>query len=264
MPRNSVLLRVVCFLTVCLWVTPCLTDRLTKAVTVFGGHIINGVFSEAIGAASLEISRVELYFENHRAEITTERNFRKLKAYALIRSTGSGLLQGYWKVDNQILSQVSRHVTAGQTVIIETPEVPPLPTFNPGTHLVTFEIISPSSTIPLPTALYFVTPSEHPASAGKIAQQAPADNSLNDYKPLTFTWKALTDTTVYLIEFYDREKGAAPIFSAYSRKPTYTLDDLCLSKICNIGDTYYWKVKGFDNHKVIIGESDLWRFSFKK
>ncbi len=247
MPRNSVLLRVVCFLIVSLWVTFC-----------------PGIPPQAIGSTSLEITRVELYFENHRAEITTERNVQKLKAYALIRSTGSGLLQGYWKVDNQILSQVSQHVTAGQTVILETPEVSPLPTFNPGTNLVRFEIISPPSTIPLPTALYFVTPSEHPAAAIKIDQQTPADNSINDYRPLNFTWKALSDTTIYLIEFYDREKGAAPIFSAYTRKAAYTLDDLCLSKICETGKTYYWKVKGFDNHKVTIGESDLWRFSFKK
>jgi hypothetical protein len=264
MPHNKMLLRVACFLIVFLWMTPGLTGRLTTGGTVFDGYLINGMLPLAIGSTSLEITRVELYFENHRAEITTELNFPKLKAYALVRSTGSGLLQGYWKVDTQILSQISRHVTAGETIILETPEVPPLPTFNPGTHLLRFEIISPSSTIPLPTALYFVPPSEHPVSSVKIVQQAPASNSINEYKPLNFTWKAQKDTTIYLIEFYNREKGATPIFSAYTRKPAYTLDDLCLSKICEIGKPYYWKVKGFDNRKAIIGESDLWRFSFKK
>ena len=158
MPHNKMLLRVACFLIVFLGITPGLTGRLTTGGTVFDGYLIKGMLPPAIGSTSLEITRVELYFENHRAEITTERNFPRLKAYALVRSTGSGLLQGYWKVDNQILSQVSQQVTAGQTVILETPEVPPLPTFNPGTHQVRFEITSPSTTIPLPRALYFVTP----------------------------------------------------------------------------------------------------------
>jgi len=244
--------------------TPCLTGLLITEGTVFNGYLINGMLPPAMASTSLEITRVELYFENHQDEITIEKNFLKLKAYALVQSTGSGLLQGYWMVDNQILSQISQHVTADETIILETPEVPPLPTFNPGTHQVRFEITSPSTTIPLPKALYFVTSAESRGASMNIVLKSPTKNSINKYQALTFEWEALNESQIYLIEFYNRKKGASPIFSANTRKSAYTLDDRRLSKICQIGTTYYWKVKGFDKRKTIIGESDLWRFSFKK
>ncbi len=94
--------------------------------------------------AEFMITRLQLYFENGRAEITVKRNQPGLKAYAEIRYVGSGLLQGYWEVDGRILSHVNRHLVYGRSLTLESPEIPSLPTFTTGTHIVRFLITNPS------------------------------------------------------------------------------------------------------------------------
>jgi len=215
-------------------------------------------------AVPFAVSRVDITFDNQRAEITTERNSPTLRAYARIRVNGSGLLQGYWKVDNQIIGQISQYVTGDQVVVLSAPVIPPLPTFNPGSHSIQFEIINPPVAFPLPKALYYVTASDYRGSVVKIKPLTPARKSSNSYKAVTFTWEPVKVTAYYLIEFYDRTSRTAPIFSALTRQPSYTLSDQRLPKTFEKGKTYFWKVKGFDNRKNINGESPVWDFSFEK
>lgn len=213
--------------------------------------------------ADFDIKRIELYFENRRAETTVERNYPDLKAFADIRFVGSGLLQGYWEVDGRILSYVNQHLTFGRSVTLQTPEIPPLPTFDTGTHIVRFVITAPVTEIPLPSILYFVTPAEFKAKPVSIRLIAPKNESVIEYLPVKFEWEKINKTALFLIQFFD-DLNSNPIFSAYAKDAFYSLPELVLKSIFSPGQKYYWKVKGFDAENNIIGESTVWNFSFKK
>src|SRR5574337_40620 len=96
-----------------------------------------------VASAGFTVTRVRLYFENKRPEITVKRNEPSPPAYAEVEFTGSGLLEGFWEADGRLLSNVSQHVLSGKNAVFETPDTPGLPTFDPGTHRVRFVITRP-------------------------------------------------------------------------------------------------------------------------
>ncbi|NWF93651.1 MAG: S8 family serine peptidase [Syntrophaceae bacterium] len=213
-------------------------------------------------AAELSITRLQLYFENRRAEITVKRNQPSLKAYADLRFTGSGYLRGYWEVDGRILSYVNRHLVYGRSVTLETPEVPPLPTFVTGTHILKFVITSPSVELPMPEAIYFVTAEEF-GKAFSINLISPKDGAEIDYSPQIFRWEGRDQKVTYLIEFLEEGNGK-PTFSAYTKRFDYTLPPSVLKTIFLPGRRYFWRVKGFDSENNVIGESPAFHFTFKE
>jgi hypothetical protein len=211
---------------------------------------------------SFDINRIELYFPNRRAEITVERNAPRLKAFANIRFSGSGILQGYWQVNGWTVGLVNQQVFAGQTLTLATPDVPALPTSDTGNHLVQFVITNPKTLIPLPTAIYFVKAKDYHASPLPLALRSPKNKARLDYEQQVLQWEETRGAALYLVEFYRQEKGSGPIFSAYARTPGYELPETCFAKIFIKGGTYYWKVKSFDNKGLEVGESPTWSFTF--
>jgi len=212
--------------------------------------------------APFRITRLQIYFENHRAEITVKRNQPSLKVYADVRFTGSGLLQGYWEVDGRILSNVNQHLVYGRTITIETPDIPALPTFDPGTHSVRFVITSPSEGILSPVAIYFVTAEEF-KKIFHIRLISPDDSSEVNYSPPVFRWEGSERLSVYLLEFYEAG-GDKPVFSAYAKDTRYSLPGAVFKRIFSPGRVYRWRVKGFDTQDSISGESNVFRFVFKE
>jgi hypothetical protein len=210
--------------------------------------------------AEFRITRLQLYFENRRAEITIKKNQPSLRAYADIRFTGSGLLQGYWEVDGRRLTNVYRHLLYGRSVTIETPDIPPLPTFETGTHRVKFVITAPSQSIPFPEAIYFVTAEEFEEIL-PINLIFPQDKSDVEYSTITFSWEGKDRAVTYLIEFLER-KDEKPIFSAFTRNSEYSLPLIVLKNIFAPRKTYLWRVKGFDTDNNKTAESSLYKFTF--
>jgi len=213
--------------------------------------------------AEFDIKRIEIYFENRRAEITIERNYPNLKAYADIRFVGSGLLHGYWEVDGRVLSHVDQHLTFGRMVTLQTPEIPSLPTFDTGSHIVRFVITNPVTEIPLPSIIYFVTSAEFKGKQFSIKLISPEDEAALKYSPVKFDWEKLSTATLFLIQFFDNPTSK-PIFSAYAKDASYALPEIVFKKIFSPGRKYYWKVEGFDSENNNIGESGTWSFSFGK
>lgn len=236
-------------------------------VRIFTGPNINlyaavsfSITTEA--GADFGVRRIELYFENRRAEITVERNYPNLRAYADIKFVGSGLFQGYWEVDGRVLSHATQHFTFGKSVTLQSPLIPPLPTFDTGTHIVRFVITNPAVEIPLPEILYFVTPDEHKKTIG-IRLITPENDSAPAYSSLRFEWERLSKTTLFLIQYFDKP-DSMPVFSAYTRDASYMLPEPVLKTIFSPGQKYYWQVKGFDAENNVIAESQVRCFSFKK
>ncbi len=117
------------------------------------------LFSTSGDAADLKINRITIYFSNDRPDITVKRNY-PLKVYAEIGYTGVGLLEGHWEVDEEFLTNVTKTISSGDRLIIESPEIPHVPTFVSGTHKIRFVVTNPSQIIPFPYAIYFVTMDE--------------------------------------------------------------------------------------------------------
>jgi len=211
--------------------------------------------------ADFLVNRMDLYFENRRAEITVQRNAPNLKAFVDIRYTGTGLLEGDWKVDGRTIQHVSQHVTYGRTITLTSPEIPSLPTFNEGSHVVQFVITNPATGITTPSIVYFVESKEAKRSE-LIRLVSPADNGIQDYATLKFTWEKLGKPFQYLIGFYEKSDSGA-IFSALTKDGSYTLPDTVVKKTFSKGKMYYWKVIAFEEESAVAGESKIQGFSFK-
>lgn len=224
--------------------------------TTLASMVVTG---ESVG--TFGIKHISLYFENGRAETTVQKNIPGLKVFADIRYIGSGLLKGYWEVDGRVLSQVNRTLMSGQNVTLTTPEIPPLPTFEAGTHAVRFVVTSPEQGIALPTVIYFVSADESVMRPTALLLKFPATRSVLPYGTLQFQWQDFSSAR-YLVQFFEKPDGK-PIFSAYTLKPFYSLPDAVLKGVFLPEKDYYWKVTGFDKQKRRTGESAVSRFSFK-
>jgi hypothetical protein len=209
--------------------------------------------------ADFGIDRIGLYFGNNRAESTTVEDTGGYGAYADIRFTGSGLLQGYWEVDGRTLSPVSRHLVSGGTVTVRTPESPGLPTFDPGTHTVRFVVMSPTVAMPLPTILYFVVPRSAAYRSLPLKTLAPADGAVVRYSRPLLSWEKGKGSTLYLVVFYGGRESR-PLFSAYTREESYTLPEEVLGPVFAAGKKYYWKVIGFDARNSVVTSTGLKSF----
>jgi hypothetical protein len=213
--------------------------------------------------ADFGIQRIELYFDNGRAETTVKRNHPNLKAFANIRFVGSGLLQGYWEVDGRLINTINRHLTFAQSATLHTPDIPPLPTFDPGSHILRFVITNPKTEIPIPSIIYFVIPEEAQCSSLDLQTTFPRDSAKIAYDSIQFAWKPAGDADIFLISFYE-QSDEKPIFSAYTKVTSYTISSKILENFFSKGKTYYWNVKGFDIKNTLTCESSFQSFSFEE
>jgi hypothetical protein len=209
--------------------------------------------------ADFRITRVQLYFENGRAEITLKKNQPTLKAFANIRFTGSGLLEGFWEVDGRLISEVFEHLVYGRTVTLETPDIR-VPTFEAGSHRLRFVITNPPTDITFLDTLYFLTAEEYHEIL-PIDLIIPRHAAEIEYSSATFFWEDKSSSNTYLIEFLDKE-GGKPIFSAYTNNTEYKLPQPVLKRTFYPDKEFLWRVKGFDRDGNKTGESPLSTFTF--
>ncbi len=213
-------------------------------------------------ASSFRISRIQLYFENKRAETTIARGQHPPRLFAEIRYLGTGLFKGYWEVDGRPLADVFRHITYGRSMVLELPVTAVLPTFEPGVHRVRFVITNPEFDEPLPEAIYYVTTESYKVK--RIRLVGPAQGQKVSMNDLIFKWKGLDNSTfAYLVEFRDKEDGK-PLFSAYVKSTSYAVPPRIAVRYFASAGTIYWQVKGFDQDGGLIGESPLWKFTLKE
>jgi hypothetical protein len=216
------------------------------------------ITSEA--AASFNVKRIELYFDNRRAETTVPRYFPNLRAYADIRYTGSGLLEGYWEADGRIISRVYQMLTFGGITTLQSPDIPPLPTFDPGSHIVRFVATNQDTGLPIPALVYFVTTDDYRARFA-IGTQIPRDASTIERASARFAWES-DGASLFLVQYYE-DPESKPVFSAYTREAFYLLPQPVFKDIFAPGEKYYWKVTGYNDKNNVIGESATRSFIIK-
>jgi hypothetical protein len=213
-------------------------------------------------AANFNVKRVELYFDNKRAEVTVQKYFPDLKAYADIRYTGSGLLEGYWEVDGRIVSRVHQILTFGAMTTLKTSDIPALPTFDPGSHIIRFVITNQGVGLPTPALIYFVTNEEFRAKMMELGIKTPQEGSVIERKSAMFKWGSFSGASLFLVQYYENIE-ANPVFSAYTKKNFYVLPEQAFTHIFTSGKKYYWKVTGYNTKDNVIGESGTNSFVVK-
>lgn len=210
--------------------------------------------------AVFKITRLQLYFANHRAETVIEKNSAALKAYADISFEGTGLLQGFWEVDGRILAMVNHHIgSEGATVTVETPDLPAIPTFESGAHRLRLVVTMPALAATLPEAIYFVA--GEPIDSFPIKLLIPPPQAEIPYAATVFSWEGVEGSASYLITFFSAQEK--PVFSAYTRDLDYKLPVSTLNNLFLSGHEYLWKVVSFGVEQNRMGTSKMSSFTFK-
>lgn len=238
-----------------------LTPFTTPVYFSEDANVIIHIAPGSVGAFSLK--RIELYFDQvqRQNEVMVQRNHRGLKAYADIYYNGSGILNGYWEVDGLIIERVNRFVPTGGKVILATPSVPDLPTFDPGYHIVKFIVIAPEMSFEVPEMVYWVKGTDEPIKRSLVLTN-PADGA-DIPTDFSFTWDKMEKAAVYLISFAKGEDKTI-CFSALTRDTSYRIPSSILAEYFTAGEKFLWSVKGYDTENNIIAESGIRRFHFKE
>jgi len=229
---------------------------MVKAIKIFLAGVSGlCLWVQASQAANLQLTRIQLYFENNRATLTVKSRQPNVQAFVDINFSGKGILRGYWQVDGRIITQVNKNLGPGKKVTLATPQKPALPTFSEGPHIVMFVVDQPVQPIAFPKALYYVIPGEAPTVAA-IQLTLPQAGSEVDALQTTFQWEAQPKAETYLIEFID-DNARKPLFSAITERPEYGLPQPVLKYYFAKNQTYFWRVKSFDASHNVVGESPV-------
>lgn len=205
--------------------------------------------------AEFSLRRIELYFngKEKKSEAVVNRNFKELKAHADIYFNGSGFLQGYWEVDGRVIERISRYVSFGAKVSLITPNMPGLPTFEPGFHSIRFVVTNPQPPFELPQILYWVTAREEPVkrTLSFLRPKDGAEISEGD----EFRWEKMEGVSVYLVTFIKKDDRTI-VFSALTPNSSYKIPQSVISQSFTKDTKYIWQVKGFDGEGNIVAGSE--------
>jgi len=228
-----------------------------EAVTV---EIKVGV--EGAGAATggpLKLERVELLFDNGRGEATVPLNGR-VGVKAQIKYSGNGILQGKWVVDGRVIQDVNRTLVYGTDIVVTPDEVPPLPTFEPGRHTVTFQVTSPTPSFTIPTLAYFVDSSTAHRGGGDIRLYLPGNGRLLYRNDIAFSWYDPARTGLYQVIVLGEGRS---IFSAMTRGLSYRPPLPLLERLIDGGE-YTWEVVAVDKTGREAGHSEVRGFKVRE
>lgn len=210
---------------------------------------------------NFRVTKMRIYFDNNRPRKVISRSSKDSKASVEINYTGTGLLKGYWEVDGRILQRVQKNVRFGKSLVLETPSVPPLPTYAEGTHRLRFVISVPEQPIKLPTAYYDVVEKGKSART-VIVLLTPSDEKSISLTGTIFSWQASKGVTNYRISFFDKESNEGkPLFTVYTKELAYQLPSQAAEKFFHSGTTYTWLIIGLDKDGKSISESQSREFS---
>ena len=204
-------------------------------------------------AAPFGVRRVMIFFEGNLGQVIVPLHREKMTAFATVWYTGSGLLNGDWRVDDRILSTFSIPVFFGDSVTLTSPV---LPTFEPGSHLVRLTLSAPRVTFEIPEISYAVQP-----FAQSIRLVAPAEGSGVSTGDFMFTWEVSGDVPTYRLVISMGE-AQEPLFKALTRKPSFRLSGE-VTQEWPLDTLLHWKVIGEDGNGGRIMESPWGSFRFK-
>lgn len=106
--------------------------------------------------APFRISFLQIRFEDGKTYKVVPKDFEPLMAYADIKYEGTGILRAEWRVDGKVFRIITRSLPFARDIVIDSGDIPGLPTQLPGMHDVTLRIIEPMVEYNIPVIRYFV------------------------------------------------------------------------------------------------------------
>jgi len=222
------------------------TKRITTVVQVLG-------ISDQV---NLEIAEISL--DNGKYYKVVSKNSKDIKAKLTMKMRGTGIVSGYWIVDNQPFQFFNETVYQGQIKTIFTPQIPGLPVFDPGMHTVTIQLTRPEiEAAVFPTLRYFVLPYEN-----IVTTLTPRDGAVIKEDEITkFTWEEALGGSYYQIAF------ANTLFPLFRDDANLNwLDcpgrliftpDVETWKAIERNKSSFWKVRALDSNKNVIAASGV-------
>ncbi|MBI5018199.1 MAG: hypothetical protein HZB55_22265 [Deltaproteobacteria bacterium] len=231
------------------------------------------VLPKATTTGPLSVLRVELTFDNLLPRATVPLNGR-LRARADIRYSGNGALTGRWLVDGRPLQTFNRTLTFGSNLVLETADLPPLPTFEPGYHDLTLQFSAPAVAFPPPVIRYFV---EAAPGAAQIVLLQPLDGAVLTRPrhdglfpaaapPLQFAWRFTASFvpkgTHLRFSMFEPGQEATPAASALLTSTTYTMPPALAASLA-AGREYLWQVQVLDPLGQLVATSESRRLTLR-
>lgn len=217
-----------------------------------------------------EPSRGRMIKSSTPGRITVPRHSKDLKVLAKLTYNGTGRLRARWRVDGQVLGFVSQYLPPGQRhVTLESPDVPPIPTFDTGRHRVELEVLDPEPEFDEPIIYYYVVRDRESELQKPISLDSPAELARLPvpkaaFRGPLFRWRPLEGDFVYVFELHDApapgQGNNPPVITARTRDTAYSLSSFDLEKL-SPGTPYTWRVVAVEEG-FIIGESGNRAVSF--
>jgi hypothetical protein len=195
--------------------------------------------------------------------ITVSRHTKDLKVLAKLTYNGTGRLRAQWRVDGQVLGFVSQYLPPGRRhVTLESPDAPPIPTFDTGRHQVELEILDPVPEFDEPIIYYYVVRDRDSELQKPIHLDSPMELARlpvykDAFKGPLFRWTPLEGDFIYIFELHNARSmdqgGNQPVLTARTRDAAYSLSAFDLEKL-SPNTSYAWRVIAVDGD-FIIGKS---------
>jgi PKD repeat protein len=205
---------------------------------------------------NLEIAEITL--DNGKYYKVIPRNSPSIRALLKMKLRGTGIVSGYWIVDDKPYQFFNETVYQGQIKTIITPEIPGLPVFNPGMHTITVQLTRPQGeAVVFPTLRYFVLPYEN-----VIETLSPRDGAVvKEDQVAKFSWQRALGGSYYQISFTSslfpllRDDAGLKWLDCPNG-----LDFTPQAQVWNIiqrNQWTYWKVRALDSAGNIVAESSV-------
>jgi len=107
--------------------------------------------------APFQISFIQLRFEDGKSYKVVPKDFEPLVVFADIKYEGTGILQAQWIVDGKPFRLMSKSLPYAKQTIINSGDIPGLPTQIPGIHEISLKIVQPQTEYSIPIIRYFVS-----------------------------------------------------------------------------------------------------------
>jgi len=225
----------------------------------------------------LAIQRVEMEFDDGRTTAMLPPQ-SKMKARALLKYHGTGLLEYSWEIATPPSTQgqpffiplVSRKqfLLSGREIVLQSPD---LPTLSKGQYLLRLKINKPAAAFEVPIIRYVVNNSgqiRNKLTISNIDLIRPGSASTLSNKGI-FEWQSISKATAYQLEIYTRPIRDADIATYRQPQPLtgvivpaektrLTLESTTISHL-NSGDDYFWRVIALSEKGEVIGRSSFRR-----
>ena len=205
----------------------------------------------------VNVEIAEITLDNGKYYKVVPKNSKNIRAQLKMKMRGTGIVSGYWIVDDQPYQFFNETVYQGQIKTILTPEIPGLPVIDPGMHSITVQLSRPAEEIVFATLRYFVLPYEN-----EIVTLTPRDGAIiKEDEVAEFSWESALGGSYYQIAF------ANSLFPLLRDEETLKwLDCPERFRFTPDAETWgalqrnqwaYWKIRALDSGKGIVAESGI-------